>query len=679
MACSTTSSPMQIKTEPVDTDLFEGSATSYQRYGTPMTSSPTGVDSTTVSTNGKVANSGVSPPPLKKLLVQNESPTGIHKKCNDCYDSPTYRKTPRGSTSSSSTPSVGPSPVSPRDKIPSTYEHFEGSHSSSMLHTMNEMRRSRKFVDIILVVKGKELPCHKVVICAISSYFSEILNLAQPEIQRHYITEASYEVVVQLLDFAYTSRITITDSNIQPLLAAASHFKFTSVRAACMAFLKRKINPTNCIIIEKFASAQGCTELAVHARSYAMENFAEVFQTPEFMDLSVDKLLKYISSDDLNVQLEETVYTAAMSWVCHDRIKRKNYLAKVLECVRLPLVRPQFLLDIVQEDRLVRSVKECEVLLDEARRFQLLADQRALMQSSRTQPRNSYKAQKTEIVVVVGGLNKDKLLVPECFYYSFPEIYGKPLAPLKVSQTAYSVATVNNNIFVTGGAFSSACNDVWMYVPSLDVWQQVAPLLEARYLHTSVGLGNYLYVAGGHDGTKRLDSVERYNPDSNTWIRVQPMLEALSSPSAVTCDGCLYVIGGAKGSSPNDIVSKVQCYNPTLNSWTYLESLPQPERGAVVSNLNGIVYVLGQHRRVYAYNRHTNRWKKMNNTNGGHLHGAAAVHKGRLYIAGGLHGNNYINGTVEMYDQLNDSWCVVSTLHTPVYAQGFVSIYKDLK
>lgn len=50
-----------------------------------------------------------------------------------------------------------------------------------------------------------------------------------------------------------------------------------------------------------------------------------------------------------------------------------------------------------------------------------------------------------------------------------------------------------------------------------------------------------------------------------------------------------------------------------------------------------------------------------------------------VYILGGLHGNNYVNGTIEMYDQHNDSWCFVNTLSTPVYAQGFVSIFKDIK
>jgi len=47
------------------------------------------------------------------------------------------------------------------------------------------------------------------------------------------------------------------------------------------------------------------------------------------------------------------------------------------------------------------------------------------------------------------------------------------------------------------------------------------------------------------------------------------------------------------------------------------------------------------------------------------------------FSTGGLHGNAYLNGTVELYDRENDIWQVTATLHTPVYAQGFVSIFKD--
>lgn len=675
MANLSVASSVKIKREPVGAEDY---STNSSKCGMSTSESPN-CEILALSSRLSPGSTDLSPPPNKKYL-SSRSTVPSHPAHRELMDQALRCGTPiDDSVSSRSTPNVENSPLSPKEPSPSAYEHCEESQSSQILKFMDEKRIAGKFVDLVLVAEDKEIPCHKVVICAVSDHFSQMLDLSSPEIQRHTIKETSFEVLSQLISFAYTSRIVITDGNIQQLLSASTFFKMSAVRSACMCFLRRKINPSNSVVLEKFAVSQGCTELANFSHSYTLNNFTDVTQTLEFLEISSETLLAYISSDELNVQQEELVYSAVISWVRHNVTKRQCYLSTLMENIRLPLIKPQFLLDVVQEDPLVKSTKECETLLDEARRFQLLVDQRPLMQSSRTQPRNSYKVQTSEILVVVGGLNKDKVSVPDCFYYCFPDICNKALAKLKVLQTAYSVATVNNNIFITGGALNSSCKDVWVYVPSLDVWQQVAPLSEARYLHTSVGLGNYLYVAGGHNGTERLDSVERYNPDSNTWVKVQPMLEPLSSCTAVTCDGCLYIIGGARGPSPSEIVSAVQCYDPTTNSWTSVESLPQPERGAVAANLNGIIYVFGQHRGVYAYNKHINRWKKMSNTHGGHLHGAATVHKGRLYIAGGLHGNNYINGTIEMYDQLNDSWCFFSTLGTPVYAQGFVSIFKDIK
>ena len=63
--------------------------------------------------------------------------------------------------------------------------------------------------------------------------------------------------------------------------------------------------------------------------------------------------------------------------------------------------------------------------------------------------------------------------------------------------------------------------------------------------------------------------------------------------------------GGAVGSEPNEIVCDVQSYDPKHNSWKLVTSLPQPERGAVAANLNGTVYLMGQNKAVYSYNRWT--------------------------------------------------------------------------
>lgn len=53
--------------------------------------------------------------------------------------------------------------------------------------------------------------------------------------------------------------------------------------------------------------------------------------------------------------------------------------------------------------------------------------------------------------------------------------------------------------------------------PSLEDWEEVAPLCQARSLFPLVALDGQLYALGGrHDGVA-LSSVESYNPELNVW------------------------------------------------------------------------------------------------------------------------------------------------------------------
>lgn len=57
----------------------------------------------------------------------------------------------------------------------------------------------------------------------------------------------------QLIDFAYTGEIDITEENVQVLLPASSLLQIQSVREACCKFLLRQLHPSNCLGIRSFA------------------------------------------------------------------------------------------------------------------------------------------------------------------------------------------------------------------------------------------------------------------------------------------------------------------------------------------------------------------------------------------------------------------------------------------
>ena len=65
----------------------------------------------------------------------------------------------------------------------------------------------------------------------------------------------------QLIDFAYTGEIIITEENVQVLLPASSLLQIQSVREACCKFLLRQLHPSNVLGIRSFAGKLKITQL----------------------------------------------------------------------------------------------------------------------------------------------------------------------------------------------------------------------------------------------------------------------------------------------------------------------------------------------------------------------------------------------------------------------------------
>lgn len=57
--------------------------------------------------------------------------------------------------------------------------------------------------------------------------------------------------------------------------------------------------------------------------------------------LPAGEIAKLLSSDDINVPDEESIFKALMMWVKHDLQNRQQDLGMLLSYIRLPLLSPQ--------------------------------------------------------------------------------------------------------------------------------------------------------------------------------------------------------------------------------------------------------------------------------------------------------------------------------------------------
>lgn len=95
------------------------------------------------------------------------------------------------------------------------------------------------------------------------------------------------------------------------------------------------------IIFHNVLTCQDPPLIITYILVYVQEHFLEVIQNQEFLLLPGPEIVKLLSSDDINVPDEETIFQALMMWVRHDVPARQKELGLLLSFIRLPLLPPQ--------------------------------------------------------------------------------------------------------------------------------------------------------------------------------------------------------------------------------------------------------------------------------------------------------------------------------------------------
>ena len=393
----------------------------------------------------------------------------------------------------------------------SQMQKVDDSHSAQCLTHMSQLREEGKLCDVTLEVGGQTFPVHRVVLAASSPYFQAMFTGDMEESRSTTVTLhdiISAGALKVLLDYCYTATVMVTQDNVQELLPAAGVLQFNWVHQQCCEFMQHQLDTSNCLGIAAFAETYSCPELRKAAGSYAQQHYLEVLEGGEFIQLGPAELAALIQSEDLNVQSEEQVFESVMKWVGHDVEGRKEHLASVLQHVRLPLLDRSYLVSRVGSEPLVRSSEACRDLLDEAKDYLLLPEQRSQLQGPRTTPRRPI--QSNEVMFAVGG-------------------------------------------WCSGDAISL----VERYNPHTDEWKVVATMGKRRCGVGVAVLGDFLYAIGGHDGSSYLNSVERYDPKTNQWdSSLAPTPSCRTSIGVGVLNGLIYAIGGQDGVSCLNIVER---------------------------------------------------------------------------------------------------------------------------
>jgi hypothetical protein len=408
-----------------------------------------------------------------------------------------------------------------------TYDiHFRGIMSS-----LDKLRSLDLLTDVVIRSGSTTIKAHKCVLAAGSKYFKACFTNSMIEsgstepLDLHNIDESSLEAVV---DYIYTGSINLSDANYLQILDAANQLELPKLVESCCSFLLSNLDVSNCLAIHDLSEQYLCYSLSAQAELFIFRNFEKITETEEYVMLSFDRLSTYLSKDELSMPSEEAVFDSLVKWIDHEPKTRAVHIGALLSTVRMELVSTQFIAQFIH--KYVHLHGDCE----EAMQLVLAAYQwHCLPENEKPNTRKHY-------------------------------LRSKAIYP---------------TLYIFGGDDGVNDSNPYSMVMHLDKnqqeWVGAAAMGSARSVGGSASIDNKLYVVGGFDGERAMDSAEMFDCTTNTWSLLPPLLQRRCSCSCAVLRGQLYVVGGVCGPMA---LSHVERFDINIKKWISVSPLSETRR-----------------------------------------------------------------------------------------------------
>jgi len=546
--------------------------------------------------------------------------------------------------------------------------------SKDFLEGLNELRKSEKFFDIIIIVENVQISCHKVVLASASTYFRSMFAgcLKESLLDKVTIYDVEPPILHALIDYCYTGALSINEENVISLLQSADLFQFHRIVEACCNFMIKHLHSANCISIWNYALNMSFKTLANNTLDFTVRCIVDVADRGDILNLSYEQMADILRNPNLFVDKEESAYELLVTWFRVDIELRAKQFCKLLRYIRLPFIRRIYMLSKIETNPYICKSSTCQLLIKETKLFHSCMLNPHDKMSIWLQPRPSTGI--GELFISVGGCDDNCDSAGTVRSYNVVTGSWRLLAKLDGDLSGgYSMVSLGNDLYITGGSDgANVFNRVWRYRSQLNEWQELAPMLQSRDYHGSAAINSLIYVVGA-------EGCECYNFLLDKWSAVSSLCLPVTNCSVTACEGRIYCIGSTIDT--NRIV--LQMYSPNQDIWQVLPCnfpndltfVPQ------IISLKGIIYFIREDsREVLTFDPESLSWIQTTaQMNMIHLGGNTSIYNNKIVVSGGYNETDNVyklTGTIEAYDNEKNKWEIVACMPQPVFWHKCSSVYR---
>uniref|UniRef100_A0A3P9I0W4 Kelch-like family member 22 n=2 Tax=Oryzias latipes TaxID=8090 RepID=A0A3P9I0W4_ORYLA len=547
-------------------------------------------------------------------------------------------------------------------------------HFRSLQDGLMSLRQMGILFDVVLVVEGRPIQAHRILLAAACDYFRGMFagGLRETQQKEILIHGVSHMAMKKLLDYIYTAELELDLDCVQEVLIAATMVQLESVIGFCCDFLYSWLDDSSILEVLQLADLFELQQLKDRVRSYILNNIQTLSRMDVYRKLPEEEIFRALSSDQLQVTSENEVYEAALYFhfspeeveadKVHLQVSLKDNL-KMLEAVRFCLIERRVL------QRLHSRLDQCPLKqsVSAALRYHEQELWQPVLQSPLTQPRSTFYC-----ILGFGGMFSSTSLTEkknlfQVFHPSWGEWRTLPSAQ-SPRMSNQGVAVLNNFVYLIGGDKNTngfrAENCCWRYDPRHNSWASIQPLQQQHADHCVCVVGGHIYAIGGRDYSCELDSVERYDPSTNMWQFVSSLKREVYAHAGAVVDGKIYITCGRRGMA---YLRETYCFDPAANHWAVCAEGPVERAWHGMAAVNGRIYVIGGSNHERGYRRDVNKvacfdpaansWTLVAPLPSGHGEPGIAVLDCRIYVLGGRsHDKGRRMKYVHVYNTDADEW-----------------------
>ena len=500
---------------------------------------------------------------------------------------------------------------------------------SDVYPNQNEMRKNNEFIDCILVVGHTHTIAHRAILASLSIFFKKLFTTKlEPSNQILFKLSCEFvehSVLEDIVEFAYTKKITITNENVLQICIASHFLQIDQLVKETERLLCKFINFQCSFDFVLFAKSRDLFSLLFHSTMNSILNFDEISSSKTSQHLIFEEIItifKEMHKYYVGQETRQQMYKFIINWVKFDPEQRESKLKILLDLIPLHSLSLKFLGENVAKEKIILNSKQTTETLLEA--FNIRTSTK-ILNTSFFNFENNWK----------GGSLFERIFETEWF---------ELCALVLTKKTRYCAVFHDDYLYLFGRTLNGkATTNIEAYYFEDSFWKKLSNKMpNSKEGACTVVLRDYIYLAGGDSC-----SVSKYSPEKKEWTEVKNMNKSRTDFHLLEMNNELYALGGGD--------KTVEKYNPEKDEWTFVADMSEGFTSFGATVYKNRIYVTGSGK-TEVYIPEFDKWQKFPDL-GSRVGSVFITIEDKLYAVGGdKFDGSASSDAVFVFDPVTEGW-----------------------